>query len=125
MQWKGRIAPGSVAGQPAESVDLMPTLCALAESAVPERVDGRDLRPVLFERRSFERELFWRTGEGDAYRWGDWKYIKTAQGGEMLFDVESDPAEKMNRSSDATRLAEMRERYRRLLASGLGSITTG
>ena len=125
MQWKGRIAPGSVAGQPAGGVDLMPTLCALAGSAVPERVDGRDLRPVLFERQRFERELFWRTGEGDAYRWGDWKYIKTAQGGEMLFDVESDPAEKMNRSSDATRLAEMRERYRRLLASGLGSTTTG
>jgi arylsulfatase A-like enzyme len=116
MQWKGRLAPGKTLTQVAGGVDLCPTLAALAGAKV-SGVDGRDLGPALFEGRSFERELFWRTRREDAYLRGQWKYIRTGEGQEFLFDLEHDPVEQVNRTGDRAKLQELKDGYQRVTST--------
>jgi arylsulfatase len=49
MWWPGVIAPGSVQRQPASTMDVLPTVFALAAQPLPSgrTIDGRDLRPYL------------------------------------------------------------------------------
>jgi arylsulfatase A-like enzyme len=117
MQWKGRIAPGRRLRQPAGSVDLFPTFCALAGISPPANLDGRDLRPVLFENRAFERDLFWRTERDEAYLLGDRKYIRAGDGQEFLFDLARDPRETDNLIGDAPALRKIKAAYEKVRAS--------
>jgi arylsulfatase A-like enzyme len=113
MQWKGRLAAGKTLTQVAGGVDLFPTLATLA-GAKASGVDGRDLGPALFEGRNFERELFWRTRREDAYLRGRWKYIRTGEGQEFLFDLEHDPVEQVNRTGDRAKVQELKDGYQRV-----------
>jgi arylsulfatase A-like enzyme len=117
MEWKGRLQPGQVVRQPAGSVDFFPTVCGLAGIEPPANLDGRDLRPVLFENRAFEREMFWRTGRAEAYLLGNWKYIHTREGDEYLFDLERDPRETVNRAADAAALGKIKAAWQRARTS--------
>lgn len=115
MQWKGKLAPGKTVRQVAGTVDVFPTIAALAGApARASHTDGRDLSPALFQDRDFERELFWRTGRADAYLLGYWKYIKTSEGEEFLFDLEHDPTEQTNRIDDQKKLQQLRQGYLRI-----------
>lgn len=62
--WPGKIAPGQTCEIPVIGVDLYPTLCELANAALPDRqiLDGKSLLPLLLGKESgdFEdRALFW------------------------------------------------------------------
>ncbi len=46
-RWPGRFKPGHAAREIVESVDLSPTLCALAGLEPMKTVDGKDLSPLL------------------------------------------------------------------------------
>lgn len=77
----GRIAP-SVSRDPVGALDVFPTFLAMAGVALPSGgvIDGADLSPLLFERRSLpERPFFYyRGGELYACRLGEWKaHFKT------------------------------------------------
>lgn len=117
MQWKGRIAPGRNIRQPAGSVDLFPTFCSLAGIRQPAGLDGRELSPVLFENRTFERDLFWRTERDEAYLLGNWKYIRVKDGQEYLFDLARDPSETKNLIGDAAALGKIKVAYEKVRAS--------
>jgi len=117
MQWKGRIAPGRNIGQPAGSVDLFPTFCSLAGIPHPANLDGRELSPVLFENRTFERDLFWRTERDEAYLLGNWKYIRAGDGQEYLFDLARDPRETNNLIGDAAALGKIKTAYEKVRAT--------
>ena len=94
--------------QPAGSVDFFPTVCGLAGIAGAREPGWPRPRPVLFENRAFERDLFWRTGRAEAYLLGNWKYIRTREGDEYLFDLERDPRETTNRAADAAALGKIK-----------------
>jgi len=96
--WPGRIQAGSTNDQLAISIDLMPTMLALAGASLPEghRLDGVDLSPVLFEGKSLgDRKLFW---NGNAMRDGPWKLIQ--RGNELqgvgLYNLAEDLGEQNN-----------------------------
>ena len=116
--WPGTILPATVVGQPASTMDVLPTVFALAGEPLPKdrTLDGRDIRPLLNPARfhgavpDFE---FIYTGEGDnrvcAVRKGPWKLHLSisSQTGEnygfkaspeepLLFNVEQDPSERIN-----------------------------
>jgi len=96
--WPGRIQAGSTSHQLAISIDLMPTMLALAGASVPEghRLDGVDLSPVLFEGKSLgNRKLFW---NGNAMRDGPWKLIRRGRGaqGVGLYNLDEDLGEQDN-----------------------------
>lgn len=95
--WPNRIKPG-VTNQPAMSMDWFPTMISLAASknAVPLKLDGVDLSPVLFDNKRIEnRKLFWRYRGQKAARQGDWKLLMQ-EDEEFLFNLADDPQEQNN-----------------------------
>lgn len=91
IRWPGRTKPGTVSDEPVSGVDLLPTLCAMTETPVPDdrAIDGADFLPVL-EGRSIERRtpLYWhfqraRSEPKVALRAGDWKILAQLTGPEL------------------------------------------
>ncbi len=121
VYWNGTIRPGSVSDIPVTTIDIMPTVCAITESPVPEAViDGRDLTPVLKGKKLEQVPLFWhfphyRGKDVVPYsiiRDGDWKLIKRYEGEPYeLYDLKNDPAETTDLSkTEAIMLRELDEK---------------
>jgi arylsulfatase A-like enzyme len=118
-RWPGRIPAGKVCRQPAMTIDVLPTVAALAGAALPTDriIDGKDIRPLLEkpETAATPHEVlyfYWLT-ELHALRAGKWKLhlahpyrhvTVPGQGGKpgkqetrtigvSLFDLEADPNE--------------------------------
>ncbi|BCX46673.1 arylsulfatase [Haloferula helveola] len=120
--WPGTIPPATVVKSPASTMDILPTAFALAGEPLPEgrTLDGRDLRPFL-NPVTFPGEVanfsFVYTGAGDnriyGARKGPWKlhtklYSQTgdnygftaSEETPLLFDVEVDPSERIDRAKE-------------------------
>lgn len=98
--WPGKIPAGETSDQLAISLDLMPTMLAMAGINAPEGLafDGVDLTPVLTGGDSIPgRKLFW---NGRAMRDGAWKLIRSGKGTEKgsvgLYNVSQDIGEQNN-----------------------------
>ncbi len=114
--------PGIQAGHhrvphPVSLLDLFPTTCALAGLPVPEGLDGVDLHELLTEPetakppRDFAASASFAYGVRINYNTTDenqpgaamrlvrdqnWKYVEIEKGSPLLFDLASDPPEKLN-----------------------------
>lgn len=119
--WPGTIAPGRVERRPSSTLDLLPTMFALAEVPLPadRELDGRDVRPYLnperFGGEVAEFEFFY-TGPRNqltAIRRGPWKMhwqlysqldsdhgFSASPDQPLLFQVEHDPAERFDLAAD-------------------------
>jgi arylsulfatase A-like enzyme len=103
IRWPGRIPAGRVSPVPGITMDLTATVLAAAGAAVPKNhpLDGIDLVPILSgQQPAPSRTFFWRILRGRglwAARKSKWKYIRYA-GGELLFDLEADVAERRDLS---------------------------
>uniref|UniRef100_UPI003564E94A sulfatase family protein n=1 Tax=Pontiella sp. TaxID=2837462 RepID=UPI003564E94A len=105
-----KYSKGAVVAAPASTMDLFPTICALAGAPVPERLDGVDVTAQLTgEKAEIKRSpLFWDTKREWAIRKGKWKLLVTKQvpnaklqitdtpKGTFLYDLEKDPGETTN-----------------------------
>jgi len=81
--WPGRIAPGRTCGDLAITLDVFPTLLALAGATPPKgrAIDGTDLSGVLLENKTLgPRTLFWAMGKQRAMRQGPWKLVRGLPG---------------------------------------------
>ncbi len=101
-RWPGQIPAGTVSNELAISIDLMPTMLALAGASLPEghKLDGVSLLPVLLERKPLgNRKLFW---NGKAMRDGPWKLIVGGRGakGVGLYNLAEDIGERNNLAED-------------------------
>tara|TARA_R110002096_G_scaffold269404_6_gene463213 strand:+ start:1032 stop:2468 length:1437 start_codon:yes stop_codon:yes gene_type:complete len=83
LRWPGVTSPDSVCKEPVSGVDLLPTLCAISNIAVPDdrAIDGTSWLP-LFNDETLDREnpLYWHflRAKGSvkvAIREGDWKLV--------------------------------------------------
>jgi arylsulfatase A len=83
IRWPGRIEPGTVSDEPVCGVDLLPTLCAIADVPVPDdrAIDGTSLLPLL-DGKPIQREtpLYWQFNFAQskpkvAMRIDDWKIL--------------------------------------------------
>ena len=125
----GITTPGSVTRQPAESVDLFPTLAALAglpAPAGPQPADGLNLVPVLKDPAARVRDHAFhaypkgrklgRAIRTERYRLVEWKPIGSpAAGAEFeLYDYQSDPLETRNLAGE---LPEVLQRHQAILAT--------
>lgn len=84
------------------SVDILPTVCAYANITPPEKMRGRNLKPVL-DGGSITRDYIRAESDkkGRMIRSAQYKYIKYNDDGvEQLFDMQNDPLEKINRADD-------------------------
>jgi len=135
VRWPRRIPAGQTITRPATMIDWLPTLAGFAGAPLPEQVelDGEDIGPLLAgtdtDSADGFRYLYYRqdnSGLG-AYREGRWKLKLAVVGGEsvyarydhgdLLFDLEVDPAEKNDLSArDPDRVEGMRTRMNEIAA---------
>lgn len=118
MRYPARFRPQECVIE-AGHVDLMPTLLELAGQPCPATAQGQSLVPFLTgarpasEARPFAfcerappvpgntRKRGARPGASFMVRGQGWKYIRYAEGGEVLYDLQRDPGETVNRANDA------------------------
>jgi len=88
----------TVFGDPVSSLDFMPTSLSAVGAELPENLDGIDLMPYLTGNveKIYDRDLYWRFWNQAAIRRGYWKYIRLADGRELLYDLQSTHHEKVN-----------------------------
>jgi len=133
ISWPGQIKPGTVSEQMMSALDLFPTLCQIA-GCKPDitRFDGIDIGPHLFEGQSLDRDLFWQQqAAGNDPKWGlwhretisayrhkNWKYMHTRDAGDVLFNLEIDPAETQNLAADYPEiLADLKAKHQKILTT--------
>ncbi|MCE5276408.1 MAG: sulfatase [Planctomycetaceae bacterium] len=107
MRWPGKIPAGAVCSQVAATIDLLPTIAALAGAAAPaDRViDGRDIAPLMLGKTGaaspHEAFYYYNQGKLEAVRAGKWK-LRTGPAWRkerdsriitQLFDLEKDVGE--------------------------------
>ena len=78
-RWPEMIPAGSTCSEMATTMDVLPTLCALAGAELPQaKIDGFDIRPLLFGQKdagsSYEALFYYRRRQLQAVRWKNWKY---------------------------------------------------
>lgn len=96
MRWKNHLPEGLVYQEPVISIDASTTAAALAGLTTTD-MDGINLIPYLKNLTAKpNRALYWRFMQQAAVRQGKWKYLRTADEGEYLFDLSSDQHEKVN-----------------------------
>ncbi len=101
------LEPGGVE-VPVSTIDLCPTLCDLAGVSMADVApwtDGISLLPLAKGQGRVEPVAMEYAAEGTiapmvALRRGPWKYIACAADPDLLFDLDSDPAEQVNRAAD-------------------------
>lgn len=111
VRWPGQVPAGRVSDAVTSAVDWLPTICALAGSALPKETthDGEDIADILRgAERPRQEPLFWewrfpilghslnRSPIG-AVREGKWKLLMNPDRSRIeLYDIPSDPVETLN-----------------------------
>ncbi len=108
-RWPGTISPGVVTGHVSAFWDFLPTACEIAGVSTPQGVDGISYLPTLLGKpQKTHDRLYWELYEGGGKRAalldGRWKGIqsnlsKNPDAGIQLFDLETDPHEDNDISS--------------------------
>ena len=98
IRWPGVIPRGQTTRQVAINMDWTATILAAAgtdaDPAYP--LDGKNLLPVLRGTHPvMDRILFWRVGDEDAVRMGNWKYRRVGKEN-YLYDLSVDEREQAN-----------------------------
>ncbi|MGB2187054.1 MAG: sulfatase family protein, partial [Akkermansiaceae bacterium] len=123
--WPGKIAPHSVEQSPVSTLDILPTVFALAGVDLPKdrSIDGRDIRPYLMpqaDKASVPEFEFYYSGSKNmptAVRVGPWKMhiqifsqtgnnygFKASRDKPLLFQVEQDLGERIDRAGEQPKL---------------------
>ncbi len=80
VQWKGHLPEGKVQGRLASNIDLLPTICALTQSPLPQKkIDGVNIQRLMEGSQTEEpRKTFYyyyRKNNLEAVRKGNWKLV--------------------------------------------------
>ncbi len=100
-RWPGKIKPNTTTDQVAVTMDWTVSILNAAKVQLPESLkpDGMNLLPLLEgEAKPIDRNLYWRISNRslwNAYRSGNWKYIKTPDE-EGLYNLADDIGENKN-----------------------------
>ena len=108
LRWPGTIASGQVSDGFVGMPDIYRTVLSVAGSTLPDHaLDGDDLIPFLTGKtKSAPRKEYFYFKRGlEALRSGDWK-LRTVTGELELFDMKTDPFERINRASDKPEKAQ-------------------
>ena len=109
LNWPAAIKGPIINSTPITTLDLYPTLCALADTQTrPQtQLDGFDLSPLILGEAVdwAPRKLLWFSGDSGAVRNGDWKLCFSPKDGTLLFNLDKDPYEAKDRSAEAPEIA--------------------
>lgn len=94
--YPSKIKSGKAADDTVLSMDILPTLAAVANVSTEHKFDGIDFSKLLFTNKNLKkRETFWRYRNQWVAREGDWKYLKIKDI-EYLFNLKNDLQEQSN-----------------------------
>ena len=107
MHWPNGLKPQRHGGL-MELVDVMPTILGLAQTSIPTALSGDDWSPYLLEQvdETHSRSDVFAQHDGNNFmlRSQDWKYLcfnaNDPSAGEVLYDLQRDPHEFHNVSTD-------------------------
>ncbi len=106
VNWNGHLPSGLVYKEPVISIDASTTAASLAGVDTSD-MDGVNLIPLLNGSNDKPvRSLYWRFWEQSAIRTGDWKYLRTGNEAEYLFNLSEDNPENVNLIQDNPEVAE-------------------
>ncbi|WDE95610.1 sulfatase-like hydrolase/transferase [Lentisphaera profundi] len=111
--WPGKLSSGIKMNHPISSLDIAPSILAMAGEQVLD-LDGKDILSPIIQKNDFtERDLFWASQEIYAMRRSNYKLIRVdfSKGPKFwLFDLELDPGEQVNLAESAkSRVQEMNQ----------------
>ncbi len=138
MRWPGRIPAGTTCSEMATTMDLLPTIAALAGTKAPTDriVDGKDIRPLMMGEPGaaspHEAFYYYRADELQAVRSGKWKLVlehidrpgKTDVP-QALYDLEKDIGETTDVSAKYPSIVKRLETLARKCREDLGDALTG
>ena len=106
-KWPNKIEPGIEFNAPIHANDILPTFAAAAGAELPDDriIDGVNLLPFLQNHNSEmpHETLYWLQGRLQTVLHENWKLITDHRTGkDWLFNVESDPYERINLASEMT-----------------------
>ncbi|WP_242093513.1 sulfatase family protein [Aestuariivivens sediminicola] len=111
--WPGQVPEGEVNTSLSTSLDLLPTIAAIAEVDLPDKIiDGQNIVPLLRNEEAIDHApfMFYRGNKIYAVRMGPWKAHFITQtvypsgppkyhNPPLLYDLENDPSEKYDLSA--------------------------
>jgi arylsulfatase A-like enzyme len=108
-RWKGKIAPGSNSDNVGMLMDLLPTICEIADMQVKHTIDGISLLPTLWgqEQVTDDRHLFWVRREGWDYG-GQAYYAARYKGYKILQNSAYEPLQFFHVDEDELENAPLR-----------------
>ncbi|MCB1232505.1 MAG: sulfatase [Verrucomicrobiae bacterium] len=119
VRWPGKIEPGRVSGELVGMPDIYRTFITAGGGKLPDHViDGNDLTPFLTGKTetSPRHDYFYFRSGLEAVRVDRWK-LRTTTGEPELFDMVTDPYERINRAADQPeKVAELRARMETMAA---------
>ncbi|HWE36793.1 MAG TPA: sulfatase [Isosphaeraceae bacterium] len=153
MRWPGHIPAGTTCREPVMTIDLFPTIARLVGAGVPKgrKIDGLDISPLILGKpgaKSPHEALYFYWDNGlEAIRSGHWKLHfphdfrslgnqPRAHGGQpvpyfrsrivlALFDLETDPGERLNVADDHPDVVARLSRLADAARADLGDSLTG
>ena len=113
VRWPGKVPAGKESQEPLAMIDLMPTFCAATGTEAPSdlKLDGTNVLDVLTGKSPApQRTLFfeWREGGNTqlAAMRGNMKLVINGGNRPELYNVETDPAERINQAADHAELTK-------------------
>jgi len=107
----GLTQPGGVCARTVDFMSVYPTLCEAAGLPIPPHNEGVSIRALLADpQTAWDRPAISTMKEGNhAVRTEGWRYIRYANGGEELYDEQSDPHEWTNLANEPANAAKKAE----------------
>lgn len=106
-RWPGKIQPETNSDHPSGFQDMLPTFCDLAETSVPESVDGISMLPALLGQNDQQSHgfMYWERLGVSAVRMDNWKAYApegytNPDGVIELYDLSTDIGEKNDLAAD-------------------------
>ncbi len=102
---------GKTCAWPVDFLNVYPTLVSLTGLPRPDHLEGFDMTPILENPAAdWDQPAMTTHGRGNhSVRFGDWRYIRYADGSEELYDQAADPLEYANLAGDPKNAATMKE----------------
>ena len=141
MRWPGRIPTGTISGEVATTMDLLPTLAKLAGGAPPPDriIDGKDIRSLMLGEEGaaspHDRFYYYQVGSLAAIRSGKWKlhlgrFVRREgkSGWEStleLYDLDADIGETVNLADEHPEVVEQLRALAEEARQDLGDDATG
>jgi len=120
----GLTKPGGVSARTVDFMSIFPTLTDLCGIATPSHVEGPSIKPLLADPKAEWNKPALTTYQfnNHAVRSEGWRYIRYADGGEELYNEQTDPNEWTNLASDPQSAAQKAELAKSLPATNARDI---